>query len=136
MYVASMIAQMAGEEKGSGKKKGRESFFACCHARDSGAVGQRSGARFASALAVAGDAATAASQREARQKRKPTQRWRKKNPKTPQARRTWMAAALIGPVPGWHPATKAKEAGGKKCYRPNCHRSFCRIMTVGILVLK
>jgi len=65
----------------------------------------------ASAVAAAGDAATAASQREAREKRKLTQRWSKKKPKKPKARRTWMAAALIGPVPGWHPATKAMEAG-------------------------
>jgi len=38
----------------------------------------------------------------------------KKKNKKPQARRTWMAAALIGPVPGWHPGAQAKEAGEEK----------------------
>jgi hypothetical protein len=41
-------------------------------------------------------------------------RWRKKKNKKPKARRTWMAAALIGPVTRCHLEAKAMEAGGRK----------------------
>jgi len=81
------------------------------HARDSAASGPRCAARQTAAVAVADRRDSGEWEKASGSGTEIGVQGERKNRK-PKARRTWTAAALIGPVPGWHPGAKAMEAGG------------------------